>query len=219
MKLKLSDAPPVRWGGRAGRYAEFPGAVGRAYDPYSLGPLSFAEDYEVCAWHQVRFAQDTRTITGKPTKVRATVARELLEARITFTTVSRSGESRYHVACETEPNAKQILILETIAERSHARVVIHRRAELLSDRRLNWRLSRLRQASVVHLRDGPGVDPLILAAVRDGACSRTDLRQALPDLLGQLIDGRVAHLHCAGILVLDATQEEYAVQLWRTRHG
>jgi hypothetical protein len=218
MKLRLSDTPPVAWGGRAGRYLEFPGSVIRAYDPYSLTPISFALDYEINAWHQVRFASQTRSTTGKPTKVRATIAGELLTEKTTFTAVSRSGELQYHLVCKEEPAPGKLRNLLAIAQRCKACVVVHRRAELMSDMRLNWRLARLRQASVVHLRDGPSTDPLILAAVHDGAKSRTDLRHALPDVAGQLIDGRVAHLHCCGLVEIDTSLEDYTVSLRESSH-
>lgn len=217
--MKLSDAPPVRWGGRCRRYKEFPKATVRAYDPYSLGPISFRDDLDIAAWHQVRFTPDTKAITCKPTKVQAKVHGQLLEAEATFVAVSRGGERQYHLVCDSESEGAQLRLLTTIAERNRARVVVHLRATLRSDQRLIGRLARLRQASVIHLRDAAGVDPLILAAVRDSACSRSTLCHALPKLSAQLIDGRVANLHCAGILLMDLTRDDYGVQLRGRNHA
>lgn len=45
--MKLSEIPAIRWGGRAARYKDFPRAVVRAYDPYSLSPLTFQHDLEM----------------------------------------------------------------------------------------------------------------------------------------------------------------------------
>lgn len=50
--MKLSEIPAIRWGGRAARYKDFPRAVVRAYDPYSLSTLTFQHDLEMAACHQ-----------------------------------------------------------------------------------------------------------------------------------------------------------------------
>ncbi len=212
--VRHSDAPPIAWGGRAKRYEHHPGAVVRAYDPYRLHVLAFRNIGEMRAWHRVNFDQSTRTITGKWTRVQATVDGQLLKAEATFVSVCRDGEKRYHLVCVPGTQRATLRALRAIAG-CHRRtsVVEHDPAVLAADSAHNERLELLRQAAQIHLKDGPSTDPLILAAVRDSATTRTALRRALGNLPAQLIDARASHLHCAGYLVMDLSCEDYAVEL------
>ena len=95
--MKLSETPAVRWGGRAARYKDFPRAVVRAYDPYSLSPLTFQLDLEMTAWHHVRFRADVKSLTCRPTRVQAKIDGKEVEAEATFTAVLRDGRRQYHL--------------------------------------------------------------------------------------------------------------------------
>lgn len=216
--MKLSETPAVRWGGRAARYKDFPRAVVRAYDPYSLSPLSFHLEVEMTAWHQLRFRPNVKSLTCRPTRVQAKIDGEAVEAEATFTAVLREGQRQYHLVCRGEPSGPNWRALRQIARHNGAVIEVHDRATLDADVKRNARLARLMQASVIHLRDGPAADPLIVAAVRDGRSRRSELIARLKELNSQLIDGRAAQLHCAGVLQLDLAEDDYGVSVRGGHH-
>jgi hypothetical protein len=217
--MKLSEAPPVRWAGSHGRYGDFPGAVVRAFDPYSLKPITFAGWLDLDAWGQVRFRDDIKSVTTKPTKVQASIDGVSVEAKATFTAITRAGGREYHHVSQDGSVGQIVRDLQRVAEKNGATVHVHTREALLADASFNSRIRRLIQASVIHLRDGAAVDPLILAVVRDGATTRSELHRRISPLAGQLADGRAAQLHCAGLLRLALTSDDYAIQLGRGRHA
>ena len=217
--MKLSETPAVRWGGRAARYKDFPRAVVRAYDPYSLSPLTFQLDLEMTAWHHVRFRADVKSLTCRPTRVQAKIDGKEVEAEATFTAVLRDGRRQYHLVCRGEPSGPNWRALAQIARHNGAVIEVHDRATLAADAKRNARLVRLVQASVIHLRDGPAADPLIVAAVRDGCSRRSELIVQLKQLTSQLIDGRAAQLHCAGVLQMDLAEDDFGVSIGGGRHG
>lgn len=217
--MKLSETPAIRWGGRAARYKDFPRAVVRAYDPYSLSPLTFQHDLEMTAWHHVRFRTEVKSLTCRPTRVQAKIDGQELEAVTTFSAVLRDGRRQYHLVCHGEASGPNWRALGRIGRHNGAVIEVHDRATLASDAKLNAQLVRLVQASVIHLRDGPAADPLIVAAVRDGCRRRSDLIAQLKQLTSQLIDGRTAQLHCAGVLQMNIAQDDFGVSIRGGRHG
>ena len=118
--MKLSETPAVRWGGRAARYKDFPRAVVRAYDPYSLSPLTFQLDLEMTAWHHVRFRADVKSLTCRPTRVQAKIDGKEVEAEATFTAVLRDGRRQYHLVCRGEPSGPNWRALAQIARHNGA---------------------------------------------------------------------------------------------------
>lgn len=217
--MKLSETPAFRWGGRPGRYKDFPGAVSRACDPYSFSPLSFHEEIEMTAWQWVRFRPEVKSITCRPTRVQAKIDGKAIEAEATFTALLRDGQRQYHLVCRGEPSGPNWRALGQIARHNGAVIEAHDRVTLRADTKRNARLVRLMQASVIHLRDGPAADPLIVAAVRDGRTCRSELIVHLREVSSQLIDGRAAQLHCAGVLQLDLGGDDYGVSVRGGHHG
>jgi hypothetical protein len=203
----------TRWGGRRGRYAEFPGAVSRCYDPVSQKHVQFAYAYEYEAWLHVRFDPDTASITVKATPVVAEVEGRTCKAVATFVVTSRStGASTLHLACKTEERSRsRINALKRVGRALDAQVVVTTLAQVRSKVDVFWRMEVLRQAAVIHEDEGIELDARIAAALD----AREDIdRGHLAMVLGvspQLVDARVAWMHCHGHLRLDLSQDNYRV--------
>lgn len=116
----------TRWGGRRGRYAEFPGAVSRCYDPISRQHVQFAHAYEYEVWLHARFEADTALITVKATPVVAEVEGRTCQAVATFVVTSRStGASSLHLACKSEEHSRsRINALKRVGRALDAQVVV-----------------------------------------------------------------------------------------------
>lgn len=203
----------TRWGGRTGRYAEFPGAVSRCYDPVSQQHVQFAYAYEYEAWLHVRFDPDTASITVKATPVVAEVEGRTCKAVATFVVTSRrTGASRLHLACKTEERSRsRINTLKRVGRALDAQVVVTTLAQVRSNVDVFWRMELLRQAGAIHEDEGLELDVRIAAAL--DACGDTD-RGRLVTALGvspQLADARLAWMHCHGLLRLDLSQDNYRV--------
>jgi hypothetical protein len=203
----------TRWGGRTGRYAEFPGAVSRCYDPISRQHVQFAYAYEYEAWLHVRFDPDTAAITVKATPVVAELEGRICTAIATFIVTSRStGASRLHLACKTEERSRsRINTLKRVGRALDAQIVVTTLAQVRSNVDTFWRKELLRQAGAIHENEGLELDARIAAAL--DACAVTD-RGRLVAALGvspQLVDARLAWMHCHGLLRLELSQDNYRV--------
>lgn len=203
----------TRWGGRTGRYAEFPGAVSRCYDPISRQHVQFAYAYEYEAWLHVRFDPDTAAITVKATPVVAELEGRICTAIATFVVTSRStGASRLYVACKTEERSRaRINVLKRVGRALDAQIVVTTLAQVRSNVDTFWRKELLRQAGAIHEDEGLELDVRIAAAL--DARGDTD-RGRLVAALGvspQLVDARLAWMHCHGLLRLELSQDNYRV--------
>lgn len=203
----------IRWGGRAWRYADFPGAVSRCYDPISQQHVQFAYAYEYEAWLHARFEPDTASITVKATPVVAQVQGRSREAVATFVVTSRStGASRLHLACKSDERSRtRINALKRVGRALDAQVVVTTLAQVRSKLDVFWRMELLRQAGAIHEGEGLELDGRIAAAL--DARADTD-RSRLVTALGvspQLVDARLAWMHCHGLLRLDLSQDNYRV--------
>jgi hypothetical protein len=203
----------TRWGGRTGRYAEFPGAVSRCYDPISRQHVQFAYAYEYEAWLHGRFDPDTVSITVKPTLVVAELEGRICEAIATFVVTSRStGASRLHLACKTEERSRsRINTLKRVGRALDAQVVLTTLAQVRSNVDTFWRKELLRQAGAIHEDEGLELDIRIAAAL--DACGETNRGRIVADLgvSPQLVDARLAWMHCHGLLRLELSQDNYRV--------
>lgn len=203
----------TRWGGRVGRYAEFTGAVGRCSDPFACHPVQFAREFEYEAWLRWRFHPNTLHITHSRTQVACQGTHQKMTAVATFVVTDRGGLKHYHLVFgKTLPSAPT-RALQRVANRTGAIVIVTSRADLRRDVALFWRLELLRQAAQVHEGEGAEMDLQLLAAVRFGAGNREAIKARLHHLDGQLIDARLAHLHCQGRLVLDFRCDDFGVHL------
>lgn len=215
--MGLRDLPTMknftRWGGRTGRYAEFRGAVSRCYDPISQQHVQFAYAYEYEAWLHARFDPDTASITVKATPVVAEVEGRICKAVATFVVTSRStGANRLHLACKTEERSRsRVNALKRVGRALDAQIVVTTLAQVRSNVDAFWRMELLRQAGAIHEDEGLELDARIAAAL--GTHGDTD-RGRLVTALGvspQLVDARLAWMHCHGLLRLDLSQDNYGV--------
>lgn len=201
------------WGGRTGRYAEFPGAVSRCYDPVSQQHVQFAYAYEYEAWLHARFDPDTASITLKATPIVAEVGGRVFKAVATFVVTSRcTGARCLHLACKTEERSRaRINTLKRVGRALDAQVVVTTLAQVRSKVDVFWRMEMLRQAGTIHEDEGLELDVRI-AAVLDarGDTDRGHLMRAL-GVSPQLVDARLAWMHCHGLLRLDLSQDNYRV--------
>lgn len=201
----------TRWGGRKGRYAEFKGAVTRSFDPFSLEPVTFAKAIEYEAWIRARFHPDTLHITHRPTTVSALIEGAQLSELTTFTVGLRDGRKQFHSVHKKAAPSNRLRRLRRVAEAAGAEVVIVLLPELRADTARFWRLERLRQAATIHVGEGQELDQQILVTVHNGAGGRADVRRCLPYLDAQLLDARLAHLHCSGRLRLGLDDEDFRI--------
>lgn len=202
----------TRWGGRAGRYAEFPGAVSRCFDPISQQHVQFAYAYEYEAWLQARCDQDTAAITLKTTPIAGEVDGRPCSAKATFVVTSRrTGVQRLHLVCKSIDKAKsRILALKRVARSMDAEVVITTLAQVRARVDVFWRMELLRQAGTIHEGEGIDLDMRIAAALQSGDTHRERLVADL-NVSPQLLDARLFWMHCHALLRLDLSQDNYRV--------
>lgn len=204
---------PTRWGGRQHRYVRFPGAVGRCHDPYDGShPVEFAQPIEYEGWLRWRFDPNTARITHRAQQLTAWSGRKNVAATPTFVVTGRDGRVAYHLVVAASPR-KRLSELRALAAHTGAKVVVTVGAELRRDVELFWRLEFLRSASQLHAGDGDSLDASILQAVRSGCNSRSGLQALLCEDDPQLVDARLGHLHCSGVLTLELDRNDFGVVL------
>lgn len=201
----------TRWGGLRGRYKDFQGAVVRCLDPIAGKPVQFARPLEYEAWIRSRFAADTAQITPGPTMVSASVAGHLLEARATYVVRTIDGREVYHVVAKHSVPVERLRSLVRVAKGMLATVEVHLLADLRADVALFWRLERLRQAATIHMFEGAEYDQLILQAVDKGARTRSEVHITLAHVEPQLLDARLAQMHCAHRIRLHFDTDDYGI--------
>lgn len=203
----------TRWGGRAERFAQFPGAVSRCHDPYDGNhPVQFDEPIKYEAWVRWRFHPDTLRISHHSRTLTAWDGLRPVQARPTFVVTSRDMTTTYHLVADAKRNSGLSELL-AVADRNGAQVKLTLRDELRAKVALFWRLELLRSASALHVGEGAEIDSTIHEAVLGGCTSRSALQSTLrfPNL--QLLDARLGHLHCAGSLLLNFDTDDFGVTI------
>ncbi len=202
-----------QWGGRAWRYREFKGAVGRCFDPYGRTWVQFEFAHEFEGWLRYRFHPETLSIAVDTSDFDFICDKAALKANASFVVTKRTGGVQYHLVLGHRDQQKRRRKLEKLARTAGGEVCIYTRAELRMDVALFWRLETLRQAS--QLFDGPGttVDCRIVKAVQCGANTRDAIAKCLPYMATQDIVARLGFLHCAGTVILDFANDNYGVRL------
>jgi hypothetical protein len=203
----------TRWGGRAGRYAEFKGAVGRCFDPIARCPVEFEFAFEYEAWLRARLDPATASITHKRTPLQASrVDAAPLKAVATFVVTTRSGLKEFHLACrDLEAGRSQARALRKVAGSLGAKVVVHTLAELREDVQTFWRMELLRQAATIE-QACPTSQAQVLAAAHAGGRSLHALQGRLPTLNAQQVNAALVRLHCAALLRLDLSHDDFGIE-------
>lgn len=210
---KMDHTISTRWGGRAWRYADFKGAVGRCFDPYARQPVQFEFAWEYESWLLSRFHPNTLSITHKTTRLTASRNGQELVALATFVVVDRANRLHYHLVFGNKCNQRRKHTLQRVAAITGAEVEVTSLMELRKDVGLFWRLEILRQASQLHAGEGADLDLQILSVIRSGAHSRDAVLERLHHLNSQLLNARLAHLHCEGSINLDFCRDNFGVKL------
>lgn len=202
----------TRWGGRVGRYAQFPRAVGRCHDPYDGNqPVQFPQPIDYEAWVRWRFHPDTLSITHCPSALVAWNGRKTISATPTFVVMSRTLTTIYHLVAPRKPT--KVADLHALAACTGVQAVVTSLEELRRDMALFWRLERLRSASEIHFGEGADLDAPIFDAIRVGCNTRSALQASRRFPNFQLLDARLGHLHCAGLLALTFDTDDFGVIL------
>jgi len=202
----------IRWGGLRRRYVDFPGAVSRCLDPFARATVQFQWPLEFEAWIRSRFATDTAQLTSEPTRVCANVAGRLLEAKATFVVKKIDGREVLHLVGKHSVSKGRLRSLTSIAKGRLATVQVQLIDELRADVALFWRLERLRQAATIYLSEGFEYDTQILQCINsNGAATRSAIHAALGHADPQLLDARLAHLHCARRIRLDFECDNFGI--------
>jgi hypothetical protein len=201
----------TRWGGSQWRYKKFPGAVSRCRDPFGSQVVQFAKPIEHEAWIRWRFDWATIGITGGPTTVSATISGRPVAAEATFVVRSTTGCEQYHLVAKDAAPRRRLATLNRIAKARRAKVVVQLLPELRSDVALFWRLELLRQAAVIYRSEGAEYDMQILRCIDSGERTRWAVHAALHHLDSQLLDARLAQLHCLKLIQLHFDHDNFGI--------
>jgi len=180
--MKEQDHSVVtHWGGRQERYREFKRTQNRAHDPFGVQPLQFGSDLHYEAWVLERFSPTTKSLTRKPTEVKAVIAGTDHSAKATFV-VTRRDDSVGHPSVErfaalrrlvTEPPApgesRSELRCDRLAEVAASPVLVrlHHAHTLWGDPSMGLGLLKVRTESFrLAAEDGPLNRPKFFALVR-----------------------------------------------------
>jgi hypothetical protein len=201
----------TRWGGLRERYKEFPSAVSRFYDPFASKDVAFRYGIEREAWTLARFDHDTKDISHRATQLTATVDGKEIEANVTFVVEQRSGGTSFNLVAKHVAPKGALAALRRVAKSAGASVVVHLHKAIRAQIALYWRLDGLRQAATIHHGQGVELDAAILSAINAGVRSRFQLRAHLCAVQHQLLDARLAHLHCTGRVKLDFCTRDFGI--------
>ncbi|MDP1068992.1 hypothetical protein, partial [Klebsiella pneumoniae] len=84
------------------RYREFKRTQNRAHDPFGVQPLQFGSDLHYEAWVLERFSPTTKSLTRKPTDVKAVIAGTDRSAKATFVVTRRDDSVDYVFVAKTD---------------------------------------------------------------------------------------------------------------------
>lgn len=203
----------TQWGGRNGRYKSFPRGVSRCQDPFDHQPVQYPTELEYEVWLRVRFDADTLTISHRRECVTCKNGSLKLASTATVISTTRFGGAIYHQLLGSSARSCNTDVLEQIARTKAASVRYIHADHLRQTEPLFWRLELLRQAATTHEFDGGHLDGAILGAVGSGVARRFDLHKVMPSDDAQLLDARLATLHCFGLLRLQFDQDDYGLFL------
>ena len=176
----------TQWGGRTARYAASTGELHRAHDPFASMPIVFGQAIHYEAWLSARFDPRTLAISHKRTVISARIGERDRKATATFMLTRRDTTVHYVLVVKHEPPAAPLAALNKVAEATGASVIVRRREEIRAEVDLFWRLERLRQCAVIHLRMGAELDRPIIEELACGAKGVSQLCSALGCVDSQL---------------------------------
>jgi hypothetical protein len=103
--------------------------------------------------------------------------------------------------------------LTSIAKANGAQVVLMDRDDVRAQVDRFWTLELLRQCATIHARMGLDLDKPLMRAINAGARTVSELAATVghPDMA--LVRARLAHLHIAGLAIIDFDNPDLAVSL------
>ena len=201
MKEQDHHSVVTHWGGRQERYREFKRTQNRAHDPFGVQPLQFGSDLHYEAWVLERFSPTTKSLTRKPTDVKAVIAGTDRSAKATFVVTRRDDSVDYVFVAKTDASTPAMRALGKIAAANGAQVTVRTRAEIRTRADEFWWWEKLRQVAVLWVRKGSEYDDALVALVATGNRTLAELCSQI-DAPRDLIRARLARLHVAGHLVV-----------------
>ncbi|MCY4757390.1 hypothetical protein [Pelomonas aquatica] len=168
MKEQDHHSVVTHWGGRQERYREFKRTQNRAHDPFGVQPLQFGSDLHYEAWVLERFSPTTKSLTRKPTDVKAVIAGTDRSAKATFVVTRRDDSVDYVFVAKTDASTPAMRALGKIAAANGAQVIVRTRAEIRTRADEFWWWEKLRQVAVLWVRKGSEYDDALVALVATG---------------------------------------------------
>jgi hypothetical protein len=203
----------TRFGGRQWRYNLFKGAISRCFDPIGGEPVEFALPIQYEAWVAQRFDPQTFSITNRPVTVAASFNGRRIAAQATFVVTTMEGFERFFLVAKDAAPEAQLRKLRQVAAVRKATVTVHLMHEVRARVDVFWRMERLRQLATMYSHAGAEFDSQIQSAVGEGACTRSRLLACLSHIDEQLLDSRIAHLHCSHVLHCDFAEDNFGIAL------
>jgi hypothetical protein len=201
------------WGGRIARYQHSTGELNAAHDPFGVAPVMFKHAFFYEAWVLKRFSTETASLTNERTKVTATFCGVELSAEATFVVTQRDGSVHYVLCTKNRRKPPGFSALTRIAKANGAQVVLMDRDDVRGQVDRFWTFELLRQCATIHARMGLDLDEPLMRAIKAGAKTVRDLAATVGQPCEALVRARLAHLHIAGLAIIDFDSPDLAVSL------
>lgn len=203
-----------KWGGLNKRYQQFPRGTRRLLDPVTGGAVAFGIDLHYENWIIHRFDQDVAKLDASPIPIEVAAEDEsVVKAVAHLDLVRKSGKRELHLVCKSVERQPGKTRLARVAKAMGAELVIRPRAVIRQDLTLITNLRQVRQIMTKWLGYGLELDDLILGHLgQNKLTTRASLVRCLDHCAPDLVDARLGHLHCMGLLSIQLSKVRYGDQ-------